>query len=330
MRAIDITGWHKDDQFSPYPEGSRDKYALFAPANPAENCIVANHRYLMKFSNKRYPVQFWSEIIAAKIGEALGVPVPPCFYAEDIETGQPGSLIEWFYGEAIEEPIKEEEVLAAPLDAEEMPASTPLIHSLYVPGSNYMQRQIADYDMKAGRQHNLKHVGYLLTRFRQNWKIDFWPFWAKLLTFDAIIGNTDRHQDNWGVLWRATVPRFAPAFDNGTSLMHEITEANIGKFNNDEALEKYILKGRHHIRWQINDIKPLPHLELVERLVLTRPQLTPIVRDILQFNQRNLYDDLMGLTEFEAKVPLSKQRIEVICKLVSKRILAIKKIIDNE
>jgi hypothetical protein len=56
-------------------------------------------------------------------------------------------------------------------------------------------------------------------------------FWAKALTFDALIGNTDRHQDNWGIIItrQTEAPnkikkmRISPVFDNGTSMGHEIS-----------------------------------------------------------------------------------------------------------
>ncbi len=330
MDTINLTGWRIDDRFSPYPEGSRSKYAIFAPPSPVEPCIVPNHRYLMKFSNSRYPVQFWSEIIAWKIGEFVGVTVPPCFYAEDQETGLPGSLIEWFYGEQVEGSMPEPDVQIPPEEFGNLPSIIPLNHSLYVPGSNYMQRQIPEYDMKTGRQHNLRTISFLLTRFRQRWALDFWPTWAKMLVFDALIGNTDRHQDNWGVLWRAGVPRFAPAFDNGTSLLHEIQEQNLKKFDDEAALDRYILRGRHHVRWEIDDPKPLGHLELVQKLIQKRPALLEIIFNMLSFDRQELYTRLMTLCDFDVKIPISETRMLLIFRLLDRRANLILKCLNNE
>lgn len=276
MEPISLLGWEEDGEFSPYPEGARDKYALIAPAEPNDLRIVPGHRYLMKFSNPRYPVQFWSEIIAQIIGSHIGVPVPPCFYAEDVDTGSPGSLIEWFYGEKIEGGDSNLLVPIEDVDDADVPREAPSAYSLYVPGSSYMIRRIEGYDLKTGRQHNLRHIGALITRFRQLWQIDCWPHWARLLTFDALIGNTDRHQDNWGVLWRAdangrTIPRFAPAFDNGTALLHEILEDRLHRLNSDDGISRYVLRGRHHVRWDVGDPKPVPHLDLIIQLVRQRP-----------------------------------------------------------
>lgn len=50
------------------------------------------------------------------------------------------------------------------------------------------------------------------------------PF-ARMLAFDAWIGNSDRHQENWGVLRRVSNARLAPMFDPAACLGVELDEA---------------------------------------------------------------------------------------------------------
>ncbi len=57
---------------------------------------------------------------------------------------------------------------------------------------------------------------------------NLWDQFFELLTFDALIGSTDRHYYNWGVLEKADDGKFlrlAPAFDNGVSLMWKMESA---------------------------------------------------------------------------------------------------------
>ncbi len=61
---IDVAAWSADDSFATYPEGARDKRALFPPANCALPFIKKSRRYLFKLSDKRYPEQFWGEVVA--------------------------------------------------------------------------------------------------------------------------------------------------------------------------------------------------------------------------------------------------------------------------
>jgi hypothetical protein len=63
-KLIDISGWQEDTEFTPYPVGARSKIAVFSPKSNVPRYLIADHRYLFKHSNSRYPAQFWAEIAA--------------------------------------------------------------------------------------------------------------------------------------------------------------------------------------------------------------------------------------------------------------------------
>ncbi|MBF0160079.1 MAG: hypothetical protein HQL58_11220 [Magnetococcales bacterium] len=79
--VIDIEGWQPDDQFSIYPEGTREKSLWISPQPPPLPFLIGDHRYLFKHASHRYPCQFWCEIIAHRIGCMVGIPVPPAYAA---------------------------------------------------------------------------------------------------------------------------------------------------------------------------------------------------------------------------------------------------------
>jgi hypothetical protein len=59
--------------------------------------------------------------------------------------------------------------------------------------------------------------------------VDFGPFdfFVGYLLLDAVIGNTDRHHENWGVLLTSSQPRgaeLAPTYDHASSLGRELTD----------------------------------------------------------------------------------------------------------
>ncbi|WOG27892.1 hypothetical protein [Endozoicomonas sp. 8E] len=60
--------------------------------------------------------------------------VPPAFVAVNSETGEPGSIIEWFLG------------------------YSPDTEERFTPGGDHMQSLIDGYDREKGRQHNLDTV----------------------------------------------------------------------------------------------------------------------------------------------------------------------------
>ena len=95
--AIDVADWQLDDLFSSYPEGARSKNAFFAPEPVPFDFIKAGRRYMFKKSVKRYPDQYWGEVVAYQVGDMLGVTVPPAYAAFNSKNGQSGALIEWFY-----------------------------------------------------------------------------------------------------------------------------------------------------------------------------------------------------------------------------------------
>jgi hypothetical protein len=69
-----------------------------------------------------------------------------------------------------------------------------------------------------------------------------WEQFFELLVFDALIGGTDRHYNNWGILEKADNSQFirlAPAFDNGISLLWKIDEYG-PKFNQDLIAQRFV------------------------------------------------------------------------------------------
>lgn len=73
------------------------------------------------------------------------------------------------------------------------------------------------------------------------------------LVFDALVGNTDRHHQNWGVLLerrrrRGQAPDFAlqlaPTFDHASSLGRELTDEARQRYLHDGTVERYILRAR--------------------------------------------------------------------------------------
>lgn len=101
---------------------------------------------------------------------------------------------------------------------------------------------------------------------------------AKILLFDALIGNSDRHHSNWGIteekgflsLGNGVIPANAlylsPLYDNGSSLCSYINENDIETILRDKMKYESIIntKSKSAIGW--NDIRPIRHFELIKNL----------------------------------------------------------------
>ncbi|MBE0436774.1 MAG: HipA domain-containing protein [Methylomicrobium sp.] len=303
-QPIDVAQWKGDDEFEVYPEGARDKSLLISPRQSEYDFLIPNHRYLFKHPFRRHPDQFWTEIIAYRIGCMLEIPVPPAFVAYDSDNGMCGALIEWFvdYPDAPEE--------------------------RFVPGGDIMASEIYEFDRKKGRQHNFLSIEkYLSALDRRGCRVlDWLGFWCDMLLFDALIGNTDRHQDNWGLLWTQGYNhvRMAPAFDNGTSLGYEILDTKMANFDNPGRMQAYLDKGRHHLRWRLDDSNQGQHFALLESLLLKHPSLkNRMQKKLMLFQWERLQAIMSRCIQYPITVPLSTTRADFVCKLVGARYRAI-------
>ena len=117
------------------------------------------------------------------------------------------------------------------------------------------------------------------------------------LVLDALIGNTDRHHENWGVLvkqvgdaWQGIL---APTFDHASSLGRELQDSADGKCRERLLRERgvgiYSERAHGAIFWDKTDSRGLSPLELVRRAAALYPE---IFRAALGLLSRIDYDDL--------------------------------------
>ncbi|MBU0545734.1 MAG: HipA domain-containing protein [Candidatus Margulisbacteria bacterium] len=311
-QIVDISNWPIDDVYSGmYPKGAREKIACFCPKEGYEFLILNRdskyrHRYLYKLSRSAYPSQFWAEIVAYRFGCLIGVKVPPAFVAINDKDHNCGALIEFFFKDY---PYGDEQY--------------------YVDGGMFMKKLIPDYDLKKGTQHNFETVERLRV-LCDNW----YEEWAKIFTFDALIGNTDRHQDNWGLIGKlrdATHGKFvlSPAFDNGTSLGHEINEENLYKFNTNKVSD-YINRGPNHMKWKMTDEKRPLMFDFIRMFCLNKPEQRELMLKCISFSIDNVRELIYELTKFDVKCRLSEKRAEFMVQLIQARQAKLREILENK
>ncbi|MXX12829.1 MAG: hypothetical protein F4Z86_05170 [Gemmatimonadetes bacterium] len=100
---------------------------------------------------------------------------------------------------------------------------------------------------------------------------------AEYLVLDALIGNTDRHHENWGVLrwwvndsWRGLV---APSYDHASSLGRELLDERRNMLLTENRVGDYAKRGRGAIYWSENERYGPSPLELVRRAADIYPEL---------------------------------------------------------
>jgi HipA-like protein len=104
---------------------------------------------------------------------------------------------------------------------------------------------------------------------------------AEYLVLDALIGNTDRHHENWGILRKRTkggwLGMLAPTFDHASSLGRELVDDSAGKCRRrllaEGRLAQYAEKAPGAIFWHGDDKHGISPLELVRRASALYPEL---------------------------------------------------------
>lgn len=251
--------------------------------------------------------QFWVEIVAYHLGRALGVEVPPAFVAcRELPDGELeyAALIEWYYGYP----------------------DAPYTHISR--GGELMAKVIEGYDREKGQQHNFATVYPMIEHYSSSQGADEL---IKMLCFDALIGNTDRHQENWEISTvisydyikseiNDAMTHLSPAFDNGTAMGYEVTPEVLAKRLNN--LDGYIAKGTHHMKWRMEDEKQQGHFELLDNLIGYHPSAKDIMAELLHCDLTALYDSIMGMTRYDIRNPnyrLTPERAEFMIALLKAR-----------
>lgn len=289
--VIDVSGWKVSEDFGVFPVGSKPKRTLICPDPKDGLPLIQNHAYLFKLAEGWKGQQIWSEAIAYQIGSLIGIDVPKCFIAENRTTGEVGALIEFFYGYPDELPPRR-----------------------LIPGADLLQER--GFTKGADRPHNvMTNIGLCADRGLP----EPLEWWATTACFDALIGNTDRHTENWGLLVDFEGnEQFTPRFDNGTSLGFQQTEDKIDLLFEGGALDRFIDRGIGHLGWDAEQDEPLPLLELCTRFQ-SLENAGAVIRNVIQADLGNLEAALEACVLLKVEPSFSARRAALVMRMVERR-----------
>lgn len=302
---VDLNDWELDDEFPIGPLGAKPKRIFVCPSPAPYRFLIGGHRYLFKEPSGPYAMQIWSEVLAYELSRSTRVPVPPAFLATAPRNGSPGVLIEFFYGYA------------------ERPA-TRLVH-----GIERLQALNFPIDYKRGSLKDNIDVCRLQ-------RVAAWRhWWAETLAFDALIGNTDRHSENWGFLAEtqahgAVAYSMAPAFDNGTSLGYLIREQDLPRYLEPARLKRHVDHGRHHCGWTSVDRSSSHHIELCRRYMQRFVGASPTMSRVAAIDDPQIDRLLSWCRSFEYALPFSSDRARFVSAQLRLRRDALLHVIDEE
>ena len=226
--------------------GSKDKFWYLHPTEEEEYWLFKYPRFNTG--------EHWAEKIAAEVAALLEIPharVELATLAED-----KGSVTKSFVQEGQE-----------------------LVH-----GNQMLKRAVHGYDPeKEFRQssHTLANIWQVMdsvfgeSEHAEKAKSRL----AEYVVLDALIGNTDRHHENWGILrWERKGYHWvdlsvAPSFDHASSLGRELQDERRDRILAEDRIGDYVAKGRGAIYWSETDRRGPSPLELVRRTTRSYPDL---------------------------------------------------------
>jgi len=281
--VVNLNGWEPDDEFPIGPMGAKPKRIFICPTPAPQKFLIGGHRYLFKEPEPPHTMQVWSEVIAYELSRHVRVPVPPAFLATAPRNGSPGVLVEFFYGHRDRPPVR------------------------FIHGIERLQALGFPVDHRRG---SLKDN---LTVCRRQ-KIADWRFWwAETIAFDTLIGNTDRHSENWGFIAStqadgALAFSMAPAFDNGTSLGYLVREADLVRYQQPATLKRFLKHGSHHCGWISSDVGSAQHIELCRRYGTHVNDTKPTMKRVMDISNTQIEGLLSWCRGFDYSLPFSADR----------------------
>lgn len=156
---------------------------------------------------------------------------------------------------------------------------------------------------------------------------------VRMLVFDAIVGNNDRHFYNWGIIININKnkrPIFAPIFDTARGLFWNDSEEKIvNYFKNspgiDVRINKYIHNSKPKTGWE--GLKEINHFTLIQRIYLEDDRYKQVIKEILSEEK---YLNISNLFEGDLVKLFSGNRKKLIKLCIEKRWNTLLSIINKE
>lgn len=171
--------------------------------------------------------------------------------------------------------------------------------------------------------------------FAENFK-EIYDQLVKMIVFDAIVGNNDRHFYNWGIIKTIklskaikTRPKFSPIYDTARGLLWNWSDNSIKKQllelkSGSKKVEKYIKNASPRISIEGNS--EINHFDLISYIWNKYPDFKGTISNILAL--KNLHK-IQLLYQSEFKHYFIPERNELACFILNARFSKLRGIIND-
>ncbi len=146
---------------------------------------------------------------------------------------------------------------------------------------------------------------------------------VKMIAFDAIVGNNDRHFYNWGVINTikkgGKAPKFAPIYDSARGLSWNESEESIVKHHthhkqNGQKIVNYIEQAKPRI--SIEEDSDINHFGLISFVKSIKEEYAEIISKLISEEQEKR---VLKMLERDVFKHFSNERREMISLVLKKR-----------
>jgi hypothetical protein len=242
-------------------EAPKDFIAVYVHGRGRKVQMTSWPAYIAKVGHKFYPNESITEHLLTRIGELLGMAMAASRLMW--VRGQLRFLSEYFL-KPDESLLHGAEIFAGYLADESFVEQV---------GHEKREREIFTFQVVEDAVMNAfpEQAGEIMNGF------------VRLLGFDTIVGNNDRHHFNWGVITHITgkrSPRFSPIYDTARGLFWNIDEEGLRKQEGrmNDFLQNYTRKCYPMIGWDGSG--NLNHFEVIQKIAQKFPCYQPALHQL--------------------------------------------------
>lgn len=180
-------------------------------------------------------------------------------------------------------------------------------------GITFLQIQYNDYDESTLRCSDGKRYSFemiwnsLVNNYLRN------SFFLSVPIFDFIIGNSDRHHNNWAVLIDNNFKfRLSPLYDNGSSLCSYVKEEDIDSYYQDKNRFIALVTSKSRSCISINDKKKPCHNDVIRYLLTNNYISSDYITDLIT----PLTDDVIKELLYSYSNVISEKRINLLVDFI--------------
>ena len=159
--------------------------------------------------------------------------------------------------------------------------------------------------------------------------------YTRMLAFDAIVGNNDRHHYNWGVVvhgHRRHEPYFSPIYDSARALFWNNEESKLEEIKKDPDpqrlpafIDQYVKNSRPKTGW--DGVNRPDHFTLIQNIYQNFPDLRSVMSDLCH---QQLLQRIRETLNSEFSPLMSALRREIILRCLKHRLYLFKKAIGAD